>query len=196
MRKLVPILAALLLFAAACGSSGSDNGSKTDANRSTTTKAASNDEGSESGGGGADAAMAKAAGLTGKVNDHGAKSVAAGKSIDVEMDDDYFEPSYIKAPAGASITVELENEGSSAHTFTVDSLGIDQQVDPGQKAEVKVTMPKSPAGFHCNFHGSMGMQGGLIVPGASSSATGSGGATTTTMPMTTTSSSSGAGGGY
>ena len=111
---------------------------------------------------------------------HGTGKVADGGSIDVELDDTYFEPSFIEAPPGAKFTVELENEGELPHTFTVDSLDIDEQVAPGKTAEVEVTMPTATSPFHCDFHGGMGMQGALIATGAGAGAPSSDATTTST----------------
>ena len=64
---------------------------------------------------------------------------------------------FVKVAPGATVTVELKNEGKAQHTFTVDG-GVDQQLAPGAKATVTVTAPKSGSlQFHCDFHGAMGM---------------------------------------
>ena len=192
MRKILPLVFALCLIAAACGDGGSDGGDTNASSRSTTSEA-----GNGGGTSGSASSMAKAAGLTGKTNDHGQGKVADGKSIEVEMDDTYFEPTFIEAPAGATFTVELANEGDMPHTFTVDSLDIDEQLDPGDKTEVEVTMPSSSTGFHCNFLAQMGMQGGLIVAGAGGSGSTMGQDETDTSTSTSTSTSTTASGyGY
>jgi plastocyanin len=168
----VPVLAMGL---AACGSSGSSSSG------SSSTSATS-------GGGGATAT------LTGKVTSKGTKDVSGttNAKLEVEADDYYFEPTYVKAKPGQTITVELHNEGKANHTFTVSALGINVQLAPDAKKDVTVTVPKQ-AGlveFHCNFHSGMGMRGAFVVGTGGTGAAGSGSGSSTTS---TTTKSSGSG---
>ena len=102
--------------------------------------------------------------ISGKVNNHGTKDVKDGDSIEMEADDVYFGPTFIKGPAGAKITVELANEGKATHTFTIDDQKIDQQLDPDAKATVPVTLPASGTlVYYCQFHQNQGMQGALFT---------------------------------
>jgi plastocyanin len=111
-------------------------------------------------------------------NDHGTKSVSS--SAEVEMDDYYFEPTVIEGKPGASVTLELKNEGSIEHNFSIDAQNIDMNVQPDSTAKVTVTIPKSGAvSFYCKFHKSMGMAGALAVSG-SGGMTGTGGTSTGT----------------
>jgi plastocyanin len=160
MRWGVVIVAVLALgvvpLVAGCGSSSSSSGGE-----STTT------ESSGEGGG-----KKTIAGL--KANDHGAKSVSRGGKTEVELDDFYFEPTVLQGRAGEKVELELKNEGKTEHTFTIDSQRIDQDLGPGEEAEVTVTFPKSGVvSFYCKFHKSDGMAGGLAV-GGSGGMTGSG----------------------
>ena len=111
-------------------------------------------------------------------NDHGSKSVSG--SARVELDNYYFNPTVLKAKPGTQVTLQLKNEGSVEHNFTVDGQGIDTNIGPGKSASVTVTMPKSGAiSFYCKFHKSMGMAGAL-ESGGSGGMTGSGTTTGTT----------------
>ena len=132
------------------------------------SKASSTSESSGGGGGG----KINAAGV--QANDHGSKS-ASGETK-VELDDYYFKPTVLKGSPGQKITLELENEGSAEHTFTVDAQGVDQELEPGDEAKVTVTIPKSGAiSFYCKFHKDEGMAGALVANGSSpSSGSGSG----------------------
>ncbi len=57
--------------------------------------------------------------------------------------------------------MSLKNEGKTQHTFTIDVLGVDQTLNPDQKATVTVTLPASGAtNFYCRFHGPTGYQPG------------------------------------
>ncbi len=100
-------------------------------------------------------------GLTGKVNNHGTKTVSGG-TVEVEADDYYFQPTFIKAKPGTKLTLELKNEGKATHTFTSPKLNVDEQLAPGQTKTVTITVPSSGASeFHCTFHQSLGMQGAV-----------------------------------
>ena len=105
--------------------------------------------------------------VDGKVNVEGTKDVSAksAATIDMEADDYYFGPTFVKVKPGEKVTIELENEGNASHTFTSDSLSIDQQVAAGKKAKFTVTVPSDGTAFefHCSFHEDMGMQGAFFT---------------------------------
>ncbi len=153
MRKvMIGVTTALLAIGlVACGSDSSGSSST-----STTTAAAS--------GGGSTTEK-----LTGMVNDKGTKSVV-GKTdatLELEADDFYFNPTYIKVSPGQRVELELKNEGSATHTFTSTDLSVDDELAPDATKTVTVTAPMT-AGlteFHCNFHSGMGMRGAFVVEG-------------------------------
>ena len=109
------------------------------------------------------AAKAPPVSLSGTTNNHGTKT--ASDSMEVELDDFYFGPTFIKAKAGQKITVELHNEGSTAHTFTTTEAGsVDEEVAPGAKKTVTITAPASGSAlFFCRFHRGTGMQGAVFI---------------------------------
>jgi plastocyanin len=120
-----------------------------------------------------------------KANNHGSKTVSPGEKTEVELDDFYFEPTVLKGKPGEKVELELKNEGSTEHTFTIDSEGISKDLGPGEEAEVMVTIPQSGiTSFYCKFHKSEGMAGGISAGGAATGMPGSG----TTTNQTTTSS--------
>src|SRR4029079_12976222 len=83
------------------------------------------------------------------------------------------EPTVIEGKPGEKVTLELKNEGQNEHSFTVDSQGIDKDVQPGDEAEVTVMIPKSGVvSFYCKFHKSEGMAGALAVSGAATGGSG------------------------
>jgi plastocyanin len=150
MRKVLAttaVTAGIVLAVAACSDSGSSSSS-------TTTKAKEQ----------AAAALVK---LPGKTNNKGTKDLStkgASTSTEVEQDDYYFEPTFMKVAPGQKVTLELHNEGKATHTFTSTQLGVDKEVAPDSKATVTVTMPMSgTATFFCRFHQSLGMQGAFVV---------------------------------
>jgi plastocyanin len=147
----------LVPIVAGCGSSSSSS-----------TTAESGGRGGESEGG-----TTTVAGL--QANDHGTKSVESSGKTEVELDDFYFEPTVLKGMPGEKVTLELENEGNEEHSFTVDSQGLDKDVEPGDEGEVTVTIPKSGAiSFYCKYHKSSGMAGALAVEGGTGGMTGTG----------------------
>jgi plastocyanin len=103
--------------------------------------------------------------LSGTVNDKGTKTVS-GSQLDIEADDFYFKPTFVDAKPGTKLTIQIENEGKNEHTFTIDSANVDQDIAPGKKAEVSVTVPASGnLNFYCRFHRGSGMQGAIVATG-------------------------------
>lgn len=96
---------------------------------------------------------------------HGAKDVSgATGQVEVEMDDNYFEPTILEGTPGQKVTIKLTNKGQAAHTFTTPDRIVDQEVQPGGKVEVDITFPTSgEMTFVCTFHESSSMVGGLEV---------------------------------
>lgn len=79
-----------------------------------------------------------------------------------------FEPKELKARVGTEVSLLVKNEGNKVHNFTLSYLGIDQDIQPGQTAQVKFTVTQPPKGveyftfYDKNFQGE-GMQGRLNV---------------------------------
>lgn len=98
---------------------------------------------------------------------HGSEDVSGSSEAEIELDDFYFGPTVLEGEAGQQLTVTLFNEGEAPHTFTVDELEIDEELEPGTSdVTVDVTFPDSGAlAFYCRFHESGGMVGGLSVGG-------------------------------
>ena len=117
--------------------------------------------------------------LDGKVNNKGTATIKNGK-VDIEADNFYFEKTFLKGTAG-DVTVEVENEGSVPHSFTIDDQDIDEVIQPGKKATVTVSLEAGkPVNFYCKFHVSSGMQGAMFTAAGGTAAstggkTGSGG---------------------
>jgi plastocyanin len=115
----------------------------------------------------AGAKTSKPVNVDGKVNVKGTKDISSksAASIDIEADDFYFGPTFVKVKPGEKVTVELENEGNASHTFTSGSLNIDEQVAAGKKAKFTITVPSDATAFRfsCTFHESMGMQGAFYT---------------------------------
>jgi len=140
LRRLPIVAAALfLLLAAGCGGYGNKDKSEGEEGTPTTI-----------------------AGV--ETESHGTKDVSgmSSEKVEIELYDNFFEPTVLKGTPGLKVTIELKNEGETAHTFTISEQSVDQQVEPGDEAEVEVTFPKSGTlTFVCRFHQSSGMVGEL-----------------------------------
>jgi plastocyanin len=105
--------------------------------------------------------------IDGKVNVKGTKDIGSKKfaSVEIEADDYYFEPTFLKVQPGEKVRITVKNEGDETHTFTSDGLNIDQQVTAGKAARFTLTVPSDGTAFefHCNFHGDMGMKGAVYT---------------------------------
>jgi predicted lipoprotein with Yx(FWY)xxD motif len=110
--------------------------------------------------------------LTGKVKDRGTKTVK-GNKLTIDLYDFAFEPTYVKAKAGSTLTVTLKNEGKQQHTFSVPGQTVDVTLSPDQKMTVTLSVPTNGALlFYCRIHGPTGTAGSLGMQGAIYSAKG------------------------
>jgi plastocyanin len=99
-----------------------------------------------------------------KANNKGTASISGKEDFSVEVDSFYFEPTVLKGTAGQQIKLELENESSTLHNFTLADQKIDQDIQAGQKMEVTVKLPTSGfLEFFCKYHKASGMVGELSV---------------------------------
>jgi plastocyanin len=131
------------------------------------------------------------ASVTGEVNDHGTTDLSgsgASPTVEVVLDDNYFAPTFLDVAPGATVKLDLKNEGSRQHSVTTDD-GVDVVVDPDQTGEVQLTAPdEGQLAFYCRFHRNTGMQGAVVVAG--------GGASSSSVASTTSTTRSSSGGGY
>jgi YVTN family beta-propeller protein len=99
-----------------------------------------------------------------RFNDHGTVDVRGKDEIDVEADDDYFEPTFLRGAPGQTLKLVVENESSSLHNMSIPGLGVDTNVPPHASAEIEVTFPQSGSmPFFCKLHTALGMNGALLV---------------------------------
>ena len=104
------------------------------------------------------------------LNNQGTMDATAMSKFSLELDDSYFKPTFIKAKGGQTFNIELENEGSLPHTFTITSLNLDKEVAPGTTVEIDLTLPAGTddLAFVCRFHVGGGMRGAFFFGAAPS----------------------------
>ncbi|KRD84038.1 cytochrome B [Bacillus sp. Root147] len=90
--------------------------------------------------------------------------VVRQKTMEVQLNDDYFNPETITIPSGKTTTLILKNEGQKEHTFTVEKLGIDAEVQPGKEKTITVKL-QNPGTYEliCRYHFNSGMVGKVII---------------------------------
>ena len=86
------------------------------------------------------------------------------KAIEVVLNDNFFNPKDITIPNGRTTTLILKNKGKKEHTFTVEMLKIDAEVQPGSQKSITVN-PEKPGTYNliCRYHFQEGMVGKVIV---------------------------------
>jgi len=101
---------------------------------------------------------------------HGIKDVRNLSKLELEADDYYFSPTFLRGRPGQKLTLLVESEASTLHNISIPALGIDKDVPPKGKVQMDVTFPSSGVlAFSCKFHGSLGMNGQLLTGDAASS---------------------------
>jgi len=149
IQGVVVITALSLLFVAAgCGGSSSSSSSSDESEGTTSTTI-----------------------MGSQVESHGTKDVstASGK-VEIELYDNYFEPTILKGKPGQMVELELKNEGAATHTFTLAEQSVNKEIQPGDETETEVKFPASgELKFVCTFHEGEGMIGALQSSAGSSS---------------------------
>jgi plastocyanin len=94
----------------------------------------------------------------------GSPSPAAG-APSIKLLDIRFDPKDVTIAADTDVQVTLSNEGVAPHNFSIDELGIDVDVQPGDEAVVLINAPAGEYKFYCNVpgHEAAGMVGTLTV---------------------------------
>jgi YVTN family beta-propeller protein len=96
--------------------------------------------------------------------DHGTKDVRKLSKLELEADDYYFGPTFLRGNPGQKLTLMIENEVGTLHNITIPALGVDKDIPPRGKVQLDVTFPASGVlTFSCKFHGPLGMAGMLRV---------------------------------
>jgi plastocyanin len=85
-------------------------------------------------------------------DDKGGSGSGSAEAVELEADDFYFKPTEITLSAGEKVTVAVQNEGANEHNLTVEGLGVNQDVEAGETAEVPVTPKAGSFPYHCEYH--------------------------------------------
>ncbi len=119
--------------------------------------------GSSSGGGGSPTTGGGTGG-GGATGPAGPVDVSGMTSVRIGIEDFSFTPAELRASPGQALTIEVENGSSVSHTFTIEDLGIDEELSPSDGVQVEVTLPESGSlPFVCRFHERSGMVGEITV---------------------------------
>src|SRR5215216_4705889 len=100
--------------------------------------------------------------------DKGTKDVSALSEIELEADDYYFNPTFLKGSPGQKLKITVDNESKTLHNFSVPALALDKDVEAGKDAGFDLTFPSSGVLlFLCKYHTAQGMNGELLSGDAS-----------------------------
>lgn len=80
------------------------------------------------------------------------------ESVMVAVDDNTFEPDTVTAAPGQQIT--FQNVGETRHTVTLPEIGLDQELAPGDIANVVIPR-EGRYSLNCRFH--EGMDGEIVI---------------------------------
>jgi YVTN family beta-propeller protein len=95
-------------------------------------------------------------------SDHGTKTVRGQARLELEADDYYFKPTFLRGVPGQALRLEIENESGTLHNLSIPALRIDRDVPPRGTVAVDVIFPASGSlRFYCKFHAALGMNGEL-----------------------------------
>src|SRR5262249_12471065 len=86
--------------------------------------------------------------------DHGTKDVRNLSRLELEADDYYFSPTFLRGKPGQKLTLVVASEASTLHNISISSLGIDRASPRRGTVQFE---------FTCTCHGSLGMNGQLLI---------------------------------
>jgi len=97
-------------------------------------------------------------------DDRGTRDVRGLTRVEVEADDYYFEPTFLRGTPGQRLTLVVENESGTLHNLSIPALHVDRDVPPKGKIEVEVTFPATGVvHLFCKVHEALGMNGELLA---------------------------------
>jgi len=81
---------------------------------------------------------------------------AGGDAVRIVADDTFFEPETLELTAGETATIEVTNEGSTAHDFAIEELDLNTgTIEAGQVKSATIEVPEGTTKFRCTFHPEM-----------------------------------------
>jgi len=87
---------------------------------------------------------------------------AGSDAVAVVQQDDAFQPEALHLEAGTEVDVEVRNEGSNDHNFTIDALDLSTgTIEPGHMVTATFVVPNGTTEYHCTFH--PGMRGEILA---------------------------------
>lgn len=82
-------------------------------------------------------------------------------AVDLTMVDNAFTPESLELPAGTEVEIEITNDGSAVHDFTIEDLDLSTgAMSSGDVAAATFTVPEGTTEFRCTIHG--GMDGTIV----------------------------------
>jgi len=100
-------------------------------------------------------------------SNHGTKDLKGQGELDLEADNYYFEPTFLRGSPGQKLKVEIENESGTLHNFSIPDQHLDVNIPPKGKVVVAIAFPSSGVvRFFCRFHSELGMEGELMTGNA------------------------------
>ena len=97
-------------------------------------------------------------------SDHGTKDVKGKGVLDLEADNYYFDPTFLRGTPGQKINIQIKNDSGTLHNFSIPEQQIDVDIPRKGKVVVEVTFPLSGVvRFSCKYHTSRGMNGELLT---------------------------------
>ena len=98
----------------------------------------------------------------------GERNAHGEKTRTLDAGDFYFKGTFIRGDRGQTLTLEIQNVAEQFHNFSLPAQGLDQNIPPRTvRVNVAVTFPQSGGvQFFCKYHTAQGMNGMLLVGGA------------------------------
>lgn len=89
--------------------------------------------------------------------DGGGGGDGGGSTAKVTIHDFAFDPNTLSGAAGETLSIEITNEDSAEHSFTLDDDSASQDFEGGESGTVEVTLPDEAGslGWHCQYHPAM-----------------------------------------
>jgi uncharacterized cupredoxin-like copper-binding protein len=110
-----------------------------------------------------------------------AQNQPAPTELTLKLVDIAFDPKDFTIAANTDVVIHLQNTGASMHNFSIDALGISQDVIPGETTDITINAPAGTIDYYCAVpgHKEAGMEGTITVAesGAAGQSPAAGGAT-------------------